>query len=303
MELRRIPAAIDSPAYLAQLKWDGVRCTARVSGGSVRLFSRSLRDRTARYPELLGLPEQVAADEAILDGELVVLRGGQPSFFAVMERELAQPGATAGRLALRQPAVYMVFDLVQLEGHDLTAQPLTDRQSALAAVWRPGGPAQLVESFPGTQGIALFRAVAERGLEGVVLKAASSPYVPGGVRTSHWLKVKTVRRLHAVVGGMAGPPGHPGSILLGLYDGERLRYIGRAGSGLGGAELEFLRRELTPGPCPFTPRPALGSLPVVWVVPQLVAAVNFAEWTPDLHLRHPVVAGFAGLPPESCIFA
>jgi len=301
MAVRRIPEPFDSPAHLAQFKWDGVRCLARIAGGSVQLCSRSLRDRTAKYPELHGLPRQVAAREAILDGELVVLRQGQPSFFAVMQRELSGP-ALAPRLARSAAAVYMVFDLVELDGRELAPEPLTARQAALERVLTPDAAVQCVESFPGSQATALFNAVAAQGLEGIVLKAAASPYVPGA-RTSHWLKAKTLRRVNAVVGGVSGLPGHAGALLLGLYDGERLRYVGRAGSGVATADLEHLRRELAHPQSPFVPPPALGGLPVIWVQPQVVAAIEFAEWTPDLHLRHPVVAGFTALPAASCRFS
>lgn len=301
MEARRADAPFDSPSHLFQVKWDGVRCTALVAGGSTRLASRRMRDRTQLYPELSGLHRLLRAEQAILDGELVCLHDGKPSFFAIMERELAGPNRVAA-LTLSRPAAYLVFDLVELNGRDLTGVPLQDRQAELMRALEPAEPVHLVESFPGAQGVALYQAIAGQGLEGVVAKHLASPYVSGGLKTAHWLKIKPRQRVNAVVGGISGEPGRLGALLLGLYADDELRYIGRAGSGVTAAHLAAVRSELRPSPCPFRPPPDLGSLPITWVEPRLVAVVDFAEWTPHLHLRQPTLAGFAEVPPGECRF-
>lgn len=297
------PGADDDPAWSAEVKWDGVRCIALVEGGRVRLWSRRLRERTDRFPELQALAGQLPPGRAVLDGELVVFREGRPSFPAVLQRDLVQGEGAARRRAEREPAVYMVFDLVEQGGRELASWPLERRQERLRAVLRSGGPAVPVESFPGA-GARLMAAAAERGLEGVVLKRRDSPYRPGD-RSGLWRKVKQRRRLLCAVGGYTVTGGRPGALLVGAHDPEgRLRYLGRAGSGLTEAELSAAAQVLRPGPCPFDPVPDLRAERfarppdrVVWVEPQVTAWVEFAEWTEGLRLRHPVIKGFSLEPP------
>ncbi|BDG59971.1 ATP-dependent DNA ligase [Caldinitratiruptor microaerophilus] len=305
MPMEPVPAdrAEDDPAWSGEVKWDGVRCIALVQGGRVRLWSRRLRERTPRFPEIQALAGQLPPGRYVLDGELVVLRDGRPSFPGILERDLAQ-GAAAARAAARDPAVYMVFDLLEAAGREVAGWPLERRQALLRESLRPGGPAVAVEGFPGA-GARLLAAVMEQQLEGVVLKRLDSPYRPGD-RSELWRKVKRRLRLLCAVGGYTVTGGRAGALLLGAYDRDgRLRYLGRAGSGLSERDLEAAR-ELEPGPCPFDPVPDLRgerfSRPpdrVVWVRPRVTVWVEFAEWTEGLRLRSPVVKGLSPEPPEA----
>lgn len=309
MEPKPCPAPFDSPEHLFQVKWDGVRCLALVEAGKVRLWSRRLRERTGQYPELAALAAQVRAARAVLDGELIALSGGKPSFFRILEREMAGAPGAAQRLAGRVPATFMVFDLLELGGRELYSLPLSRRQQLLHEAVQPGGAVQVVESFPAI-GRRVFQAVQAQDLEGIVAKKADSPYVPGA-RLSHWLKVKVRRRMLCAVGGYTHVEGHVRALLVGAYAGSRLRYLGRVGSGLTHGHERMIKEHLAPSAaCPFDPLPRLaGSLwaravspsQVTWVQVRLTVWVDYMEVTEDGRLRAPVIAGFSDQPPAAAV--
>lgn len=301
MLLERADTPFADPGWLYQVKWDGVRNLTLVEGGRVRHWSRRLRERTALFPEFDGLSRALAGRRAVLDGEIIVLRDGKPSFSAVLERDLATRSTAPPR---GLPATLMLFDLLELDGRELCGLPLVERLALLDRAVPQSEAWQVVASFPGDQGPALFQAAVAQGLEGVVAKRQGSPYVPG-TRSRDWLKVKRRSEMLAVVVGYTNPRGRPGGLLLGAYQEGRLRYIGRVGSGLTGTDLAAIRAHLPAGPCPFDREPAVrdrfsGDVgPVVWVEPRLTARVAYTEWTEELRLRDPVVVGFSTDPPEA----
>ncbi|BAD40782.1 non-homologous end-joining DNA ligase [Symbiobacterium thermophilum] len=303
MLLERAEAPFADDDWVYQVKWDGVRNLTLVEGGRVRHWSRRLRERTALFPEFDGLAAALPGRRAVLDGEIIVLQDGRPSFSAVLERDLA--GSTAGA-ARRRPATLMLFDLLEWDGRELYDVPLAERLALLEAVVPPDEAWQVVSSFPGSDGPALYAAAVARGLEGVVAKRRASRYVPGA-RSRDWLKVKRRSEMLAVVVGYTNPTGRPGGLLLGAYRDGRLRYIGRVGSGLSGADLAAIRHHLPSGPCPLAEIPRLRERfggdpgPVVWVEPLLTVRVSFTEWTEEGRLRDPVVVGFSAEPPEAAV--
>lgn len=312
---------LTDPACAFQVKWDGVRMLAFLDGGRVRLQNRRLRERTAAYPELGALASRIDARRAVLDGEVVVLHEGRPSFPRVLQRELA--GAPSARLAAALPASFAAFDLLYLDGEDLTGRPFWARQELLSRrVAAEEPPLHVTRNYD--DGLSLWGAVVEQGLEGVVAKVRESPYVPGG-RSRHWFKVKVRRRVECVLGGytlMGGGP-LPGALLVGLHRDDpgapaahpaapaghpaaspgRLTYIGRVGSGLDETTRAALAGRL-PGlgraDPPFDPPPRLAGLACRWVEPVLTVLVDYAEWTEDLKLRAPSLAGFGRSAPEEC---
>ncbi len=294
----------DDREYAYQLKWDGIRMLAFVERGRVRLQNRRLRDRTAVYPEMAALGDRIRAREAILDGEVVVLGEGRPSFPRVLKRELAAGTRAVDRLSAELPAAFAVFDLLYLDGSDLAGRPWWARQEMLAARLEPGGVAHLTGSTG--DGPALWAAVVSEGLEGVVAKRRVSPYLPGG-RSRHWLKIKLRRRLDGVVGGYTRTPEGVGALLVGLYGGGAagpgLVYVGRVGTGLTDELRHTLAERLrgleTPRPH-FVNPPRLAGLDVRWTAPLITVTVTFAEWTEDLKLRAPALAGFSRTDPEQC---
>jgi bifunctional non-homologous end joining protein LigD len=285
-----------------EIKWDGMRAVTFIDGGTLRAQSVNLRDVTASWPELEGLPAALPAETAILDGELVATDDdGNPSFSRLQQRmHLADPSEARRRSAV-VPVTYVVFDLLHLDGHDLTALPLSDRRRLLEQLLEPGPSWRLSPLHD--DGEALVAAADQRGLEGVVAKRLDSTYDPGR-RTRTWLKVKTRRRQEMVVGGWlageGGRSGRIGALLVGYHDaagdGGPLRYAGRVGTGFTEAELERLAglvAPLTTDECPFEPPPPRPDLAkgATWLRPELVAELAFAEWTGDGKLRHPSYLG------------
>jgi len=299
MEPRPAETPFDDPEYVYQIKWDGIRILAFIIKGQVRLQNRKGRDRTAQYPELQQLAELIRSEEALLDGEVVVMEGGKPSFPRVIQRDFCQNRRTILPLSRRLPCTYCLFDLLFLDRKDLTGEPLIDRQHLLSEVASSRWPLYITENF--SSGISLYRRAEELGLEGIVAKLKRSPYLLGQ-KSDYWLKVKPRRRLLCIVGGLKMSKGTVGAILLGAYDNGVIRYLGRAGSGLTRRDLEILRQYIATGRAaapPFADPPP--DKDCLWLEPRLTVMIEFAEWTPDLKLRAPVVVGFSTRPPGDAV--
>ena len=292
----------EGDGWVYEVKWDGMRALAFLDAARLRIQSANERDVTVSWPDLVGLPAALPVATALLDGELVATDGdGRPSFGRLQQRMHITNPAEALRRAAEVPVVYVVFDLLHLDGHDLTTLPLADRRRLLDEVLEPG-PAWRLSPFH-NDGAALLVAAYERGLEGVVAKRLDSHYEPGK-RTRTWRKVKVRRRQEMVVGGwLPGEgvrTGRLGALLVGYHDragdGGPLRFAGRVGTGFTEAELARLSSllgPLTSDHCPFDPPPPRNALArgATWVRPELVAELAFAEWTGDERLRHPSYLG------------
>lgn len=308
MEPQPFPKPFDDPDWAFQTKWDGVRLLAHLTPGRVHLFNRHLRQRSEQYPEIAAALSSLLPDaRAILDGEVIALSRGRPNFQLLLKRDLAT-GPRAVKAAIRQiPVYYMVFDLLYWQGKALTGLPFAGRQELLKSLRLDRMQVLITDTLVGT-GTALYRAVLETGLEGVVAKRLDSPYLIGK-KSRLWLKIKPKRRIIALVSGYTLKNGVVSGLLLGLYDGDRLRYIGRAGSGLREEERRLLARhlpELEVAESPFgrltIPAGRCGRSPeeVHWVRPLLTVGLEFLEWTEEGLLRHPVITGFPGADPGSC---
>ncbi len=284
-----------------EIKWDGMRALCFVDGDRLRVQSYNERDVTASWPELAGLPDALPATTALLDGELVATDdAGRPSFGLLQQRMHVTDPAEAARRAADVPVVYMAFDLLHLDGHDLTDLPLSDRRRLLDQVLEPG-PRWCCSPMH-DDGPALLAAATDHDLEGVVAKRLDSRYEPGK-RTRTWLKVKVRQRQEMVVGGWlpgeGNRSGRIGALLVGYHDtpGDgALTFAGRVGTGFKDAELERLGRmfeELTADECPFDPPPPRAEMRrrPRWLRPELVAELEFGEWTGDGRLRHPSYLG------------
>lgn len=297
MEPRPGPEPFDSPEYLFQIKWDGVRLLAFVGRSGLRLQNRRGFERTFQYPELQKIRDLLEGREAILDGEVIVLEGGRPSFPRVMQRDLCTREQALGYLLRTHPATYCVFDILFLEGEDLTGRPCSYRQELLGGLWPAGGAVYINENFD--SGVDLFKLMAERQWEGIVAKKREGPYIWGPKKHPGWLKIKFRRRQLCLVGGLALSGGLPASLLLGAYRDQDLTYIGKAGSGLSRQDLLDLRglaarhTQAAPG---FVNPPRGKDL--IWLKPELTVLVEYAEWTGNLQLRAPVIKGFPGRPAQ-----
>lgn len=280
--------------WIAQVKWDGVRMLAHVEGSTIRLWNRRQGERTAQYPELLTELEACCrADSAILDGEIIALDHGLPSFHHVMKRDQLRNPAAIPQAVGRIPVAYMVFDLVYLDGQWIGQLPLAERQNRLADILEQTERVRLVPHT--TDSGSLLEVMRGQGMEGIVCKRLSSTYPIGG-KDSRWQKIKLYRHLYAAVGGITYQDGRPNALLLGLYNEEQqLFYIGNAGPGkLGQAqwsELVQLGKALRADSSPFThlPRIVIPKRSIVWLQPSLAVLVRFLEWTADGGLRQPVI--------------
>ena len=286
-----IPA--DDDNYGWELKWDGLRAIAYISGDEVRLVSRNDKDMAASYPELGVLAERVSTP-VILDGEIVALRRGRPDFGLLQSRmHVLRPDEALIRGA---PVHYYVFDLLHQGQDSLLEGPYTERRARLEKLGLDADPFRTPPWHRGGGAEVLAESVA-KGLEGVVGKPLASAYHPGQRRD--WIKVKNVRQQEVIICGWKPGEGRRadmiGSLLLGVYDGDRLRYAGHVGTGFTQAMLAGLMEQLRPlrrDTSPFdTQVPAEHARDARWVEPRLVGEVAFAEWTTDSILRQPTWRG------------
>jgi bifunctional non-homologous end joining protein LigD len=270
------------PAWIYERKLDGIRCIAVRDGGRVRLFSRNDLSLDERYPEVAGA---LAGEDRRLavDGEVVAFQGSATSFARLADR---------GRH--RVPVFFYVFDLLWLDGLDVRELPLLERKRLLRAALRPHGPIRLTPHRNG-DGERFFEHACGHGWEGLIAKRADSPY--RGTRSRDWLKFKCEQGQELVIGGFTAPQGSRvefGALLLGYYDGDRLRYAGKVGTGFDRALLTSLGerlRELETGEAPFADAADIRERGVTWVRPELVAQIGFMEWTSAGRLRHPRFLG------------
>lgn len=289
--------------WAVELKWDGVRALAFVSGGRVRLAGRTGKDISASYPELSGLAAAVAGKQALLDGEVVAFTGGRPDFEALQPRIHVSSPAEAALLARVTPASFLIFDLLHLDGVPLLGRPYAERRELLKKIIRSGPGWLCPPDFPGQDLDAVRAAAIANGLEGVVVKRLGSCY-EAGIRSADWIKVKHLLRQEVVVAGWKPGKGNRagliGSLLVGVHAGPAgrpgpLLYCGHVGTGFSGAALRALTGMLAAlrrPDSPFDgPVPAEHARPAVWVEPRLVIEVAFSGWTRAGRMRAPSYQG------------
>ncbi|MHB8718019.1 MAG: DNA ligase D [Candidatus Dormibacteria bacterium] len=288
----------DRPGWFYEVKWDGVRIVAGVDLQHARLEGRrGHRDETARYPEVCAaLVRALPGHSAVVDGEVVVLDAdGRPSFERLQSRMNVSRQSDVQRAAQAQPATYVVFDLLELDGRDLTETPLRIRKKTLREALRDG-PGVLFADHVEGEGLAFFDAVAAGGLEGMMAKRADSPYQPGR-RSPDWQKVKAWMTQDCVIAGFTAGRGRRaheiGALVLGVHGPDGLVHAGQVGTGLNAATLRRLREELAGRALPSSPLVTVPRTaePVTWVRPELVCRVRHAGWTARGVLRHPAFVG------------
>jgi bifunctional non-homologous end joining protein LigD len=296
-----IEEPFDDPGWLFEIKWDGYRAIAFIDDGKVRLVSRNQNELTPRYPELKDMLESVKAKTAILDGEVVALDSeGRASFSLMQQRTGFRPGGHRVAAKADVPVLYYAFDLLYLDGYDWRRMPLEERKNKLASILQPGDVLRFSDHYE-AQGKALFEIAREKKLEGILAKKRNSCYEER--RSREWLKIKIRQRTECVVGGFTQPEGsraYFGSLVLGLYDQQgRLIHVGQVGSGFDQkllAQLWSVLKKIETKKNPF-----YGEVEALrkmgWVKPELVAEVEYAEWTEGANtgsgpkLRAPVFLG------------
>lgn len=281
-----VDGPFDGDEWLFETKWDGYRAIAAVQNHKVLLYSRNEKDFSNDYPAVVAAVENISHN-VVLDGEIIVLDNKKNSHFQSLQNY-----KTTGKGKL----VYMVFDLLHLNGNELQQLTLLERKSLLKDV-----VAQLNDKtvqYSGhvlKKGKAFFKKAQQQSWEGIIAKQTGSIYEEGRRATS-WLKIKVTNEQEALICGFTAPRGSRkklGALVLGLYENKQLKYIGHCGGGLNEAMLGELYDKLVPlvqKTSPFSEKIKTNT-PVTWVKPELVCQVKFSEWTGDGHLRQPVFLG------------
>jgi bifunctional non-homologous end joining protein LigD len=281
------------PDWTHEVKWDGMRVLVDVTPASVRIFSRNENDVTVSFPELHALAG--LGHDVLLDGEVVALGSGVPSFGQLADRMHVRDARRAARLATTNPVTLLAFDVLRLDGEDLTGRPLRERRALLEGLALDDVAWQVPPAYD--DGPMLLDAAEQQGLEGIVSKKLSSRYRPDQ-RSRDWLKFPIRPTGSFVVGGFRHETGSEtriGAVLVGEPTAAGLVFRGRVGSGIAGKSgqrLGELLRPLARDTSPFADElPRLDRLGSVWVDPVLVVDVEYLVLTTDGRLRQPAYRG------------
>lgn len=276
-----VPAPFTRPGWLFEIKWDGYRAVAEIHKHEVRLYSRNQVSFLEDFPPVVEDLKRIGA-EMVLDGEIATVDADGRARMRLLREYLR---SRQGRL------VYYVFDLLYLDGRDLTALPLSRRRAILKQIL-PDLPHIRISDGIEEQGEAMFASVVRAGVEGIIAKDLSSPYTQGA-RGMTWRKIKARARQDFVIGGFTEARGEAmpfGALLVGVHEEKDLVFTGRVGTGFDEKERGRIKAALAPlvqPKCPFREAPQTDT-PATWVSPQIVCSVNFTEWTEDGYLREPV---------------
>src|SRR5215203_3642239 len=289
----QLATLVDKPPsgeeWLHELKFDGYRLICHVDGGQVRFWTRNQNDWTAKFQNVARAVQQLRLKSAILDGEIVVLDASGRASFQRLQQSINK-NLSAGIL-------FHVFDLIYVEGFNLTRVPLLERKRLLAELLEPLGERTLLRYSDHIEGngAQFFKEACKHGIEGIVSKLANSVYE--STRSRNWMKVKCIKRQEFVIAGYTlSDKGIPfSSLVLGVYDGGKLIYAGRAGTGFSNTLRVELKKKLDAIARPTRPFAEIPKDPglrrAVWAEPKLVGEVAFTEWTDEGVVRHPSFQG------------
>ncbi|MDT0641497.1 DNA ligase D [Zunongwangia sp. F363] len=275
----------NDPGWIYELKWDGYRLIANIDNGNVRIHSRNGISYNSKFPNLVKDLEQIQQD-VILDGEVVVLdKNGVPLFQELQNYDSSTKGA------LR----FYVFDMLYLNGHSMLELPLLERKSLIPDVLEETSLSLYCDHMEG-MGSAFYKKAVDAGMEGVIAKKADSTYAPG-YRTEHWLKIKAMESQEAIICGYTESDKDSSvfrSLILGMLENNKLKYIGNCGTGFSHAEQKELlaqMKTLETEENPFEKKINLKGRKPVWVRPELICEIKFSEWTKSGNMRHPSYKG------------
>lgn len=289
--------------YIYEMKWDGERCVAYLDpkGGTELRNKRNVR-MLPKVPELAEIHSQ-AKKRCILDGELLCLVDGKPSFSTIQRRSLMSNRYRIELEAKKYPATFIVFDILYFDGDDLTMRPLTERKKVLQKAVTESARFAVSRVFDAGQALALFSLAQQQGLEGIVAKKKDSLYFQGK-RTKTWLKMKNLMDDDFVVCGYIYKKNNMTSIVLGQYSGENLVYKGHVTLGVGGAAFTQVKAQPRVDHPPFDKPipPGHGNEDAIWVAPTLVCTVEYMHKTSNGGMRQPVFKGLRNdKTPEECV--
>lgn len=293
----------ESGDWVAQIKWDGVRMLTYFDGNEVRLINRRLNDRTMQYPEIANISSYCNAKSVILDGEIIALKDGKPSFHEIMRRDGVRNSKNIPQLLKTVPVVYMIFDILFHDGQWVIDRSLQQRQQLLSKVISTSERIQLVPNH--SDPASLYAVMEQHEMEGIVIKDLNSKYQVNG-KDKRWMKKKIIHDLVAVVGGVTKRGNLVNAVMLGLYDdaGE-LWYIGHAGTGKltqsYWRSLTEVTDKMTLEKRPFINTPER-SKEAIWIQPRITVKINYMAWTRDRNLRQPSIQSIVSISPEECTF-
>lgn len=290
--------------WIYEVKWDGTRILTYFDGENTELFNRKKRNRTYHYPELINTPSYCKSNSVILDGEVIALaEDGKPSFHQTMRRDLIKKLERVKEVQKIVPITYMIFDILFYNGQWVNNKPLKERKQLLSDIIEPNNNIQLVS--PHDDGGALFNAIEQQEMEGILCKDAESTYSIEG-KDDRWVKVKNYGDTIAVIGGFTLNGGIVNAVLIGQYNKQgSLHYIGHTGTGrLSKEDWRSLTKLLTPTVIkerPFVNKPERHN-DATWVIPKLTVKVQYSEWRwkEGRSLRQPSIQSFVDTPPEEC---
>jgi len=276
--------------WIYERKLDGERCIAKNDGSPVKLLSRNHKDITVSYPEVRDALSRQGAPSFLVDGEIVAFEDGVSSFSALQSRMHVKDEDEARQTGIR--VFYYIFDVLYVDGYDVTQIALRSRKSLLRKLFMYESPLRYTQ-HRNEDGIAYYHEACAKGWEGIIAKDARSAYVQ--TRSRKWLKFKCIHQQEFVIGGYTEPKGERtgfGALLIGYYDDDALRYAGKVGTGFDDDLLESLGSRLTSlerSASPFSDD--VDESGAHWVEPKLVGEVGFTEWTGHGKLRHPRFLG------------
>ena len=285
-----IQSPFTSPEWIFEVKWDGIRALIHINK-TLRIQSRNNKELLSRFPEFREIEDQ--EESMVLDGEIIVMKDGAVSFKAVLERTQASNKRDIEYRSKKMPATLVIFDILELNGVSLLEKALMERKKLLRENFKEGKHT-LISDHIDTQGEDYYKAVIQKGLEGIIAKKKNSKYVQG--RSKNWLKIKNVKSVECIIAGYTKGSGNRestfGALLLGLYDKRELIYIGRVGTGFSQKTLEHLREHFQD----YIIKEAHfieSDIPKesTWLKPELVCTVDYQEVTEDIRLRMPRYKG------------
>ncbi len=281
MLAREMDKVFSDREWIYEMKWDGYRAIAEAKNDSISLYSRNGISFSSSYPLVVNALK-ILGINAIIDGEVVVLDEDGKSNFQKLQHYKRNHKYTLQ---------FRVFDVLAINGRNTCELPLIERKELLRKLLPENEIVKFSDHIE-ENGEEFFEMARERDLEGIMAKKADSLYYPG-TRTSEWLKIKHHKTQEAVIAGFTAPAGsrkHFGALILGIYEGEELQYIGHTGSGFNDRSLKeigVLLKPLAQNNSPFSAK-VKTNMPATWVRPLLVCEIKFTEWTRDGSLRHPI---------------
>ncbi|NLI91427.1 MAG: ATP-dependent DNA ligase [Peptococcaceae bacterium] len=283
---------MEGDEWVHQIKWDGIRGITYIENGSLRLFTKSGRERTPFYPEVKDTLSLLHGHQAILDGELIVLdENSRPSFRFALTRDRLKNEGNLPVYLKKYPVHYIVFDILFHNGKDLRNFPLVERKFILNENLSKNARIGITDDF--SNGPDLYNLMKERSFEGIVSKKKSSIYLEGK-KHNLWFKTKFIKKILAVIGGLSWKSGLPNSLLLGIYTDAKLSFIGNASLGLTQHDFSLLKDYSPAIQQKHSPFHNLQKAKdVTWLSPVLTCWVSFLEWTDQSSLRHPKILGFS----------